>query len=123
MKLHSNSFADNTPIPVEYAFCRPDPETHATLGGNLNPHLAWSDVPEGARSFVILCEDPDVPTQMDDVNQEGREVPADLQRTHFYHWVLVDLAADIRYISEGALFYWVTPRGNDRIFAFVGIIR
>ncbi|HLR81566.1 MAG TPA: YbhB/YbcL family Raf kinase inhibitor-like protein [Paenalcaligenes sp.] len=120
MKLHSNSFADNTPIPVEYAFCRPDPETHATLGGNLNPHLAWSDVPEGTRSFVILCEDPDVPTQMDDVNQEGREVPADLPRTHFYHWVLVDLAADTREIPEGAYSDGVTPRGKAGPLALDG---
>src|SRR5690625_7542713 len=102
MKLHSNSFADNTAIPEQYAFCRPDPETHATLGGNLNPHLAWSDVPEGTRSFVILCEDPDVPTKMDDVNPECREIPADLLGTHFYPWVLADMAADSRDMPAGA---------------------
>jgi len=112
MKLHSNSFADKTAIPERYAFCRPDPDTHATLGGNLNPHLAWSDVPQGTRSFVVLCEDPDVPTKMDDINQEDREVPADLPRTHFYHWVLIDLPADTREIPEGAYSDGVTPRGK-----------
>jgi phosphatidylethanolamine-binding protein (PEBP) family uncharacterized protein len=43
-----------------------------------------------ARSYVI-CHDPDVPSKGDDVNQEGRGVPASLPRVDFFHWVLVDL--------------------------------
>ena len=71
-----------------------DPEQRVALSTNRNPHLRWSDVPEGCRSFVILCVDPDVPTVGDDVNQEGRSVSADLPRTDFVHWLMVDVPAD-----------------------------
>ena len=69
MKLHSESFPDQGVIPERNAFARVDPQTHVTLAGNRNPHLAWSDVPDGTRSFAVLCVDPDVPTRPDDVNQ------------------------------------------------------
>jgi hypothetical protein len=36
---------------------------------------------------------PDVPGSGEDVNQEGREVPASLPRISFHHWILVDLPA------------------------------
>ena len=80
MKLTSNSFADGAKIPAEFAFCAPDPATHATLSQNRNPHLAWGDVPAGTRSFALICHDPDVPSKGDDVNKEGRVVPASLPR-------------------------------------------
>ncbi len=101
MELWSESFEDGGPIPAEYAFCRFDPDTHATLSTNRNPQLSWSGVPQGARSLVVICVDGDVPTKADDVNHEAREVAADLERMKFYHWVLVDLPAGIRSISAG----------------------
>lgn len=114
MKLTSNSFTDGQAIPVEHAFCRPDPETHATLSGNISPQLSWSDVPEGAKSFVLICHDPDVPSRPDDVNQEGRTVPADLPRVDFYHWVLVDIPASVTDLEAGADSDSVTPKGKDQ---------
>ncbi len=92
MKLTSTSFADNQKIPGEFAFCIPDPAHHVCLGKNRNPQLSWSDIPAGTKSFVIICHDPDVPSRGDDVNQEGRTVPASLPRVDFFHWVLVDLS-------------------------------
>lgn len=112
MKLSSQSFADNTPIPGEFAFCIPAEEGHVCLGKNLNPHLAWSDVPAGTRSFVLICHDPDVPSKGDDVNQEGRSVPASLPRVDFFHWVLVDVPADTREIAAGSFSSEVTPTGK-----------
>jgi len=112
MKLTSQSFADGAPIPGEFSFCIPADEGHVCLGANRNPQLAWSDVPEGTRSFVLICHDPDVPSRGDDVNQEGRVVPASLPRVDFFHWVLVDLPADVREIAAGSFSSEVTPGGK-----------
>ena len=112
MKLTSTSFADGGAIPAEFAFCAPDPKSHATLSKNRNPHLAWSDVPAGTRSFAIVCHDPDVPSKADDVNQEGRVVRASLPRVDFFHWVLVDLPAPARVVEAGEYASSVTPRGK-----------
>jgi Raf kinase inhibitor-like YbhB/YbcL family protein len=112
MKLTSESLTDGAPIPTTYALGVQDPETHVRFGPNRNPHLRWSDPPEGTRSFALLCHDPDVPSVGDDVNQEGRTVPRDLPRIDFFHWVLVDIPADLREIPEGAVSDGVTPRGK-----------
>jgi Raf kinase inhibitor-like YbhB/YbcL family protein len=112
MKLASLSFSDNQSIPDRYAFARIDAQSHVALADNFNPQLSWDDVPPGTRSFVLLCHDPDVPSKPDDVNQEGRQVPADLPRVNFYHWVLVDIPADTREIEEGTYSNGITPRGK-----------
>ncbi len=112
MKLTSNSFVDGQPIPHDNAFCVPDSASHVSLGGNKNPHLAWSGIPAGTRSLVLLCHDPDVPSQGDDVNKEGRLVPADLPRVDFTHWVLMDLQPDRDGIAEGEYSSEVVVRGK-----------
>ena len=112
MKITSNSFADNAQIPGDLAFCVPAEVGHVALSKNLNPQLAWSGTPSGTRSFVLICHDPDVPSKGDDVNQEGRTVPASLPRVDFFHWVLVDLPADLREIAPGSLSNGVTARGK-----------
>lgn len=114
MKLTSSSFGDNQPIPSVYAFCAPDPASHVALANNRNPALSWGDLPAGTKSLVLICHDPDVPSKPDDVNQEGRTVPADLQRVDFYHWVLADLSATASGIAEGEYSDGgVTARGKD----------
>ena len=112
MKLASSSFTNNQRIPADYSFCAPDPAHHVCLGRNLNPQLAWSEVPAGTQSFVVICHDPDVPSRGDDVNQEGRTVPASLPRVDFFHWVLVDLPSTLDTIAEGEFSHQVTPRGK-----------
>jgi len=112
MNLTSHSFSDGNAIPARYAFGKIDPQTHIALSENRNPHLAWDDVPAGTQSFVLLCHDPDVPSQPDDVNQEGRSVPASLPRVDFYHWVLIELPAESRDIEDGAYSSGITPRGK-----------
>ena len=112
MKLTSRSFADGQRIPGEFAFCVPDPAHHVCLGSNRNPELRWSEIPAGVRSFVVICHDPDVPSQGDAVNQPGRTVPASLPRVDFYHWVLIDLPATVNAIATAEFSQDVTPRGK-----------
>lgn len=75
MKLITNSIKDGEPIPGEFAFATIDPKSHIAISTNRNPHLEWSDVPAGTKSFALICHDYDVPSQLKDVNQEGREIP------------------------------------------------
>ena len=112
MKLWSDSFADGGRIPGEYAFAVIDAAHHIRLSANRNPHLAWSGAPAGTKSFVLICHDRDVPSRPDDVNQEGREIPASLPRVDFFHWVLVDIAPSTTTIDAGAYSNGVTPRGK-----------
>lgn len=113
MKLTSDSFADGANIPGEFAFCVIDPTHHVALSANRNPHLAWSDAPAGTKSFAIVCHDPDVPSRGDDVNQEGREVPASLPRVDFFHWLLFDIPASVHEIRAGSHSGGVTARGKS----------
>lgn len=112
MQLRSDSFPNDGPIPGEFAFCVPADEGHVALAPNRNPHLVWSGAPEGTRSFALIVHDPDVPSKGDDVNQEGRTVPADLPRVDFFHWVLVDIPAHVTEIAAGSHSDGVTPRGK-----------
>ncbi|MDQ2694978.1 MAG: YbhB/YbcL family Raf kinase inhibitor-like protein [Pseudomonadota bacterium] len=112
MKLSSSSFQDHRPIPGDFAFCVPAPGRHVASGGNRNPAFEWSGMPDGTQSLVLLCVDPDVPGKADDVNQEGRQVPAGLARVDFYHWVLVDLPPGPSSIRAGEFSDGVTPRGK-----------
>jgi Raf kinase inhibitor-like YbhB/YbcL family protein len=112
MKLWSESWTNGDRIPPRYAAGRIGADGNVGFSDNLNPHLAWSDVPAGAKSMVLICHDFDVPTRGDDVNQPDREVPADLPRTDFFHWVLVDLPPVPTVIAEGEYSRGFTARGK-----------
>ena len=112
MKLWSDSWANGEAIPARCAAGKPDGGGGAVFSENLNPHLAWSEVPPGTKSFALICHDFDVPSRGDDVNQPGREVPAELPRVDFFHWVMVDLPAGTSEIAEGAFSRGITAHGK-----------
>lgn len=97
MKLTSSSFEPGKPIPADFAMGAPD-----GFGGNRNPQLAWRDVPEGTRSFALLCIDTDAPTDASLAGKDGVEIPVEHVRGDFLHWVMVDLPADLREIAAGS---------------------
>lgn len=113
MKLTSNAFSDNSRIPDRYCFGNPSATEHVQLGENRNPDFTWSGIPENALSLVLLCVDPDVPSSGEDVNQEGRTVPATLARTNFYHWVMINIAASDGSIGDGDCSSEITSRGKQ----------
>jgi Raf kinase inhibitor-like YbhB/YbcL family protein len=113
MKLWSDSFKNNGVIPGEFAFCVMDPVSHVAMSANKNPHLAWSDLPAGTKSLTLICHDVDVPSRGDDVNQEGKVVPADLPRVDFFHWTLIDLPPSMSSIAAGQYSNEITARGKS----------
>ena len=113
MKFTSESFADGGAIPEHHAFCVRNPAGGVKLGQNRNPQLAWSELPPGTQSVVIICHDPDVPSQPDDVNKEGRTIPASLPRVNFCHWLLVDMPASGSPIRDGEFSSGVTVKGKS----------
>lgn len=113
MKLNVEGIQDNGVIPEEFAFGVPDPNERMKLGANRNPGIRWSELPEGTRSLVLICVDPDAPSAADDVNQEGRTVSAELKRVDFYHWLMVDIDPELGGIEEGSCSDGVTPGGKQ----------
>ncbi len=73
MQLQSDAFADHSPMPVRYT----------SEGANVSPPLMWFDVPEGTRSFAVICEDPDAPGGL------------------FRHWGVFNIPADMTELTEG----------------------
>lgn len=111
MKLESRSFAHGARIPTDFAAGVPG-ESGPVPGPNKSPHLAWTDVPAGTKSFAVVCVDHDVPSKADDVNQAGRVVPYDLPRVDFYHWLLVDIPASVTALAEGVDSTAFVPKGK-----------
>ena len=107
MHIHSDSFPASGPIPAEFALGAP-----AGFGGNRNPALRWDDVPDGTRSFALLCIDTDAPTDASTVGRSDLSIPVEQPRTEFVHWVMVDIPAATRAIAAGECSDGVTPRGK-----------
>ncbi len=73
MKLWSDDFEEGSPIPTRCAY------RHE----NKSPHLAWDGVPDGTKSFALMCNDPDAPVG------------------DWIHWLVHSIPADTREIPAG----------------------
>jgi Raf kinase inhibitor-like YbhB/YbcL family protein len=65
------------------------PKNATMEGENISPQLGWSNVPEGTKSFAIICHDPDAPLV----------TPG---KYGFVHWVLYNLPASVTTLAEGS---------------------
>ncbi|HET6168264.1 MAG TPA: YbhB/YbcL family Raf kinase inhibitor-like protein [Marmoricola sp.] len=74
---------------------QPLKEDQVYAAGNTSPQLSWSGAPEGTKSYTVTCFDPDAPTP-----------------SGFWHWVLVDLPADVTSLDTGAGAEGATLPGN-----------
>jgi hypothetical protein len=75
MEIKSNAFENNGNIPVKYS-CR---------GDAINPQLSFLNVPENAKSLVLIVDDPDAPMGT------------------FTHWVLFNIDPKITEIKENSV--------------------
>lgn len=114
LKVESDSITAGEFVPPKHVFGVSDGAGKAAAeGGNRSPHLRWSGAPEGTRSYAVIVYDPDVPADATDVNQEGKTLPADLERADFAHWLLVDIPAEVTELPEGAGSTEIVVGGKD----------
>jgi Raf kinase inhibitor-like YbhB/YbcL family protein len=83
MKITSPAFEEGAMIPSKYT-CD---------GINVSPSLIWSAIPDGTKSFAIICDDPDAPAGT------------------FVHWVIYNLPANIYQLSENLPPLKILPNG------------
>ena len=77
LALTSTAFSANGPIPKLYT-CE---------GSDISPPLAWSGLPQGARSLVLIIDDPDAPDP---------KAP----KLTWVHWVLYNIPATATVLAE-----------------------
>lgn len=78
MRLESNAFSHECPIPSEYT-CE---------GADVSPPLSWSEVPHETKSFVLIVDDPDAPDPKRPVRV-------------WTHWLIYNLPATTRQLDRG----------------------
>lgn len=76
LAVTSSSFKLGQSIPAKYSYTQ----------GNISPHISWSKGPEGTKSYVLICDDPDAP----------RAEP-------WVHWVVFNIPVDVTEIQEGSV--------------------
>jgi len=78
MKVTSSAFKEGERIPTR----------HTGEGEDVSPALAWTDAPDGAQGYAVICHDPDAP-----VVSGGNY--------GFDHWVLYNIPGSVTSLAEG----------------------
>jgi Raf kinase inhibitor-like YbhB/YbcL family protein len=122
LKVKVASIKDGGAIPGKYAFCVPAAQGHSVPGPNISPPISWSKGPKGTQSYVAIMTDTDSPKEnRDKMNKEGMTVPSTTARRTFFHWVLVDIPANVTSLKEGAESTARVPHGKPATPAAVGV--
>ncbi len=79
LSITSPAFEHDAPIPTR----------HTQDAEDTSPALRWSGVPDGTRSFALICHDPDAPLVSDNGTYG------------FVHWVLYNIPGNVRELPEG----------------------
>lgn len=74
MTVSSIAFENNSLIPGKYT-CD---------GENISPQISWSKGPDGTKTYVLICDDPDAPAKV------------------WVHWLIYNIPAAILEIPENA---------------------
>lgn len=74
MKISSLDFGDHLPVPERFS-CK---------GPNFSPPLEFLDVPEDAKSLVLIVEDLDAPN-------------------HWIHWLVYNIPPNVTHFDEGKI--------------------
>jgi hypothetical protein len=83
LELKSPAFLHESKIPPQYT-CE---------GKDVSPHLQWSGVPDGTKSFALISDDPDAPSKT------------------WVHWVIYNIPAESRELPQGFPHDPVLPDG------------
>lgn len=103
LQVSVNSFKNGEMMPNKYAFCVPAAQGHMTGGPNISPSISWSKGPAATKSYAIILSDTDSPAeQREKMYKEGETLTSAVRRQNFYHWVLIDIPANVTSLAEGA---------------------
>lgn len=97
MQFTSSAFKNGERIPPQYT-CD---------GKNMSPPLEIADVPDKAKSLVIIMDDPDVP-------------PSVREDRMWVHWVVYNIPATVKNIAENSVPPGVMGKGTGNKLAYQG---
>ncbi|MFZ5833624.1 MAG: YbhB/YbcL family Raf kinase inhibitor-like protein [Planctomycetota bacterium] len=68
IEVTSSAFENGAQIPIDYT----------GEGRDISPPLTWKNIPEGTKEIVLICDDPDAPTEEPWVHWLIYKIPANV---------------------------------------------
>ena len=102
LQVHLDALKRGHMVASDYALCMPPPQGYFAFAPDKSPAISWSKGPKGTHSYSIIMYDTDSPLEHREwMNVEGQTLTAAIQRKIFYHWLLVDIPANVTSLAEG----------------------